>query len=267
MWYVVCSYDWRGRVLGLQVGSSENFRRADGSKNYDFFANISQSAISYRLWSPGSKFSSVKLVPLSLSLMRALLVLACAGAVMAHSQHHLAGGNGPPCSLNGVYTDGKCVCDKPWKGEACEFMQLLPVTFPQGYGMPHSGLKNITTWGGNIIYDNVTKTHHLYVSRMSNDCNLVDYQTNSRIDHAVSNTGPTGPFTFHDVAIPTFSHNAAPIVLPDGTYAIYHVGAGSGAADGVRYCYHSHRTVAVLRQRCSAAVGRYDHACRTCVAM
>ena len=58
--------------------------------------------------------------------------------------------------------------------------------------MPYGGLKNITTWGGNIIYDNVTATHHMYVSRMSNDCNLVDYTKNSRIDHAVSTTGPTG---------------------------------------------------------------------------
>lgn len=112
------------------------------------------------------------------------------------------------------------------------------MTFPQGYGMPQpaAGLKNITTWGGNIIYDNTTATHHMYVSRMSNDCNLVDYQKNSRIDHAVSTTGPTGPYTFHDVAIPTFSHNAAPIVLPDGTYAIFHVGAGTGLADGGDNC-------------------------------
>ena len=38
-------------------------------------------------------------------------------------------------------------------------MDLLPVTFPQGYGMPDdsAGLKNITTWGGNIIYDNATR--------------------------------------------------------------------------------------------------------------
>ena len=146
----------------------------------------------------------------------------------------------PPCSLNGMVVGGKCQCDKPWKGSACEFMDLLPVTYPQGYGMPHVGLKNITTWGGNVLYDNASGTHHLYVSRMSNDCNLVDYQKNSRIDHAVSLTGPTGPYTFHDVAIPTFSHNAAPITLPDGTYAIFHVGAGTGPPNGGVNC--SNRT-------------------------
>jgi hypothetical protein len=115
-------------------------------------------------------------------------------------------------------------------------MDLLPVSFPQGYGMPHSGLKNITTWGGNIIFENATKTHHMFVSRMTNDCLLVDYGKNSRIDHVVSTTGPTGPYTFRDVALPTFSHNAAPITLPDGTFAIFHVGAGTGAADGGNNC-------------------------------
>lgn len=52
----------------------------------------------------------------------------------------------------------------------------------------------------------------------------------------VSTTGPTGPYTFRDVALPTFSHNAAPITLPDGTFAIFHVGAGTGAADGGNNC-------------------------------
>jgi hypothetical protein len=41
---------------------------------------------------------------------------------------------------------------------------------------------------------------------------------------------------FRDVAIPTFSHNPAPVVLPDGTYAIYHVGKGTGAPDGGMNC-------------------------------
>ena len=36
--------------------------------------------------------------------------------------------------------------------------------------------------------------------------------SNSRIDHAVSDT-ITGPYKFVDVAIPTWSHNAAPIKL------------------------------------------------------
>jgi hypothetical protein len=70
---------------------------------------------------------------------------------------------------------------------------------------------------------------------MTNDCDLGAWQTNSRIEHAVSST-PTGPFDFHDIAIPTQAHNAAPIVLPDGTYALIHIFAGSGLPNGGHNC-------------------------------
>ena len=52
----------------------------------------------------------------------------------------------------------------------------------------------------------------------------------------------TGPYKFVDVAVPTWSHNAAPIALHDGdgegagTFAIVHIGGGNGAADGGRNC-------------------------------
>jgi hypothetical protein len=134
------------------------------------------------------------------------------------------------CSLNGVCDNGSCACDQPWSGVACETMNFKPVTFPQGYGVA----PNISTWGGGIIYDG-TK-HHMFVSRMSNNCLLRAYQNNSRIDHAVSTTGAVGPYVFHDVAVNTFAHNAAPVTLHDGTYAIYHVGSGLGAPDGGNNC-------------------------------
>jgi hypothetical protein len=109
-------------------------------------------------------------------------------------------------------------------------MKFRPVTFPTGYGVA----PNISSWGGGVIFDG-TK-HHLFVSRMSNNCLLRSYQNNSRIDHAVSTTGAAGPFEFHDVAVPTFAHNAAPVTLKDGSYAIYHVGSGEGAPDGGNNC-------------------------------
>ena len=28
------------------------------------------------------------------------------------------------CSLNGVCTNGNCICDKPWSGQACETMNF-----------------------------------------------------------------------------------------------------------------------------------------------
>ena len=93
---------------------------------------------------------------------------------------------------------------------------------------------NVTTWGGNAIFDG--ERHHLFVSRMTNNCSLAHWTTNSRIDHAVSTTGVEGPYEFVDVAVNTWAHNAAPLALPDGTFAIIHIGSGAGSPTGGANC-------------------------------
>ena len=141
----------------------------------------------------------------------------------------------PPCSLNGVLVNGTCVCDAPWSDENCETMTFTPVRFPNGYGSQGS-VHNKTTWGGGIIHDaKGDGKYHLFASAMTNDCGLNRWSSNSRIEHAVSET-PAGPYAFVDVAIPTEAHNAAPIALPDGTYAIIHIFAGTGKPNGGRNC-------------------------------
>ena len=153
------------------------------------------------------------------------------------------------CSLNGACTAGACECAAPWHGPGCELLRFRPSSFPQGYGMA----PNLTTWGGGAIYDTGTKKYHSYISSMTNDCGLETYcplppaplmptdgdgrrwTQNSRIEHGVADT-VTGPYKFVDVAVPTWSHNAAPIALHDGTFAIVHIGGGNGAADGGRNC-------------------------------
>ena len=69
----------------------------------------------------------------------------------------------------------------------------------------------------------------------ANECPLSTWGRNSRIDHGVSDT-ITGPYTLKDVAIPTWAHNSAPIALKDGTYAIVHIGDGTGAPNGGTNC-------------------------------
>ena len=59
----------------------------------------------------------------------------------------------------------------------------------------------------------------MYVA-MANECGLDKWTSVSQVDHAVSKT-ITGPYEFHDVAIGVWSHNPAPITLPDGTFAIF----------------------------------------------
>lgn len=71
---------------------------------------------------------------------------------------------------------------------------------------------------------------------MTNECKLSTWTKNSRIDHAVSTVGPEGPYTFADVAVNTWAHNAAPIKLHDGSYAIIHIGTGAGGPNGGQNC-------------------------------
>eukprot|EP00980_Cylindrotheca_fusiformis_P006440 scaffold1376_cov125-Cylindrotheca_fusiformis.AAC.6 len=141
------------------------------------------------------------------------------------------------CSLNGICQNNKnrsCICDAPWSGSHCDILEFEPTSFPQGYGM----IPNHTTWGGGILIEHVgddVLIYHLYVVRITNNCLLEDWTHNSRIDHAVS-TNPTGPYQFVDVAIPTQSHNPVPLALPDGTYAIVHIGSGQGNDNGGTNC-------------------------------
>ncbi len=115
-------------------------------------------------------------------------------------------------------------------GGTCETMGFLSAKSIQGYGMH----PNVTTWGGGAIYDG--QKYHLYVGAMTNKCPLSTWTKNSRIDHATAKDVAAGPYEFQDIVVNTWSHNAAPVELYDGTCAIIHIGNGDGPADGVKNC-------------------------------
>jgi len=154
----------------------------------------------------------------------------------------------PPCSLNGQLDEdqGICHCDKPWSGTECEILQFLPLSIPNGYPNLHTK----TTWGGDIVYNAHDKTHHLFVTAMTDGCSLRSWQTHSRIEHAISHTGITGPYEFVDVAVPIWSHNPKVIALQqqnqktNGSFAsssapslaLFHIGMGAGPADLHKNC-------------------------------
>ena len=58
-------------------------------------------------------------------------------------------------------------------------------------------------WGGSVVSDGVGG-HHLYASAFSGRCGLAAWETNSYVVHAVSTTGPGGPFAVVDTAVPSF---------------------------------------------------------------
>ena len=137
------------------------------------------------------------------------------------------------CSLNGaVQQDGSCKCSAPWHGARCEQLGFRPVRRPQGYGIAPA----VSSWGGDVLFDGAS--FHLYVAAMTNNCSLSSWETNSRIEHAVSQS-VTGPYVRSDVAVNTWSHNPVAMQLPgigSPRFALLHIGSGSGKRDGGANC-------------------------------
>ena len=95
-----------------------------------------------------------------------------------------------------------------------------------------------------------SRSHHSVLSNLYKDlcaiyadvsCEPYDHHfscrtgTNSRIEHCTSDT-ITGPYTFHDVAVDVDASNSVPKLLPDGSYAIFHIGNGSNGPAGGKNC-------------------------------
>ena len=133
------------------------------------------------------------------------------------------------CSLNGLCTisTGICTCQSPWLGSNCGLLGTLPTTVgaAYGFGTPFE----VSSWGGNAIYDNKTKLYHLYLSEMAGTgCGLHVWGFQSTVVHATSTT-PGGSYTKQSTVIPAQAHNPHVIVY-DGIYYIFHIGQGTGTA-------------------------------------
>lgn len=144
------------------------------------------------------------------------------------------------CSLNGKCdtTTGDCHCYSPWTNgkvgsRQCNVLQVLPQdnNYIPAYGGPRKSTawqkQEVTSWGGNMIKDEQGQ-FHLYVSRMHNGWEgLSTWQRSSQVDHAVAND-PLDTFEFSDVALTVEAHNPSPIRAHNGSYLLFHIGAGSG---------------------------------------
>ena len=265
-------------ALGTPAGAFESLRL--GGSSEVFLRNFSRSVA---IVNPGmqpvtvqldSAFSYASLPPAAMPLDGSELRLdAQSGRVLLRSKKGLSASSSALaspsckagcgvscpgnlcCSLNGIVRpDGSCKCTAPWYGERCEKLRFRPIRRPQGYGMEPS----VSSWGGNVLFDGTA--FHLYVAAMTNNCSLSSWETNSRIEHAVSKT-IDGPYTRSDVAVSTWSHNPVAIRLPGNStprYALLHIGAGSGKKDGGVNC-NSHHSVLSVHAQLAPAAGATIH--------
>ena len=95
---------------------------------------------------------------------------------------------------------------------------------------PPAWLGNTTSWGGSVLRAPgaaAAGEYHMYLAEMAGGCGMETWTTNSIIRHAVSSSGPAGPYQPREVIMQPFAHNPTAIRAPDGTYLIYHIGCGT----------------------------------------
>jgi hypothetical protein len=132
--------------------------------------------------------------------------------------------NNEDCFLNGVCTNGACVCDYSWSGATCNTMKFHPAPVGGAYGFS----PNVTSWGGVPVL--VGDTYHLLNTEIVNHCGLCNWGQNSRVIHATSKD-LLGPYTFQNEALPLWSHN--PHIIVDHSsgspvYLLFHIGEANG---------------------------------------
>jgi EGF-like domain len=127
------------------------------------------------------------------------------------------------CDLNGVCTDGLCVCDPGWIGSDCGQLDLRAGPRANGYNLTGDGT---SSWCNGIVQDPVDeKLFHLIVSEFTYNCGLNYWSPYSRIIRAESTNGPLGPYSFRQQIAPHFAHNPSVIWSePDQLYLLFNIG-------------------------------------------
>ena len=135
-----------------------------------------------------------------------------------------------PGTRGSGHGSGACECDAPFHGEHCEQFRLY--SYQPGSGglsMPQGN----ATWGGSVVLGD-DGDHHMYAAMMSGHGELSTWLSQSQIAHAVSKTGPQGPYVFAGVALAgrgghhwdaVTCHNPDVKRTPEGLYIIYYMGS------------------------------------------
>ena len=162
------------------------------------------------------------------------------------------------CALNGICKKSQCICDPGWTGDRCHLLDLKPPSRlePHGY---YNG--SMPTWGGDIIEEGGL-FHAFLTAKGFSDPPLDEsdkYECNAAIVR-LQGSSPAGSFTFAEVVLPVFHHEAHAIRAPDGTILIYMIKCNGGEFPGLfsagclRLQCHSynisHRVIAMAWSKC-----------------
>jgi len=93
----------------------------------------------------------------------------------------------------------------------------------------HPGYRNESwpSWGGRPVRwpasEGGDDKWHLFTPQFAEHCSVDNWVKNSFVVHAVG-SGPTGPWTSTDVALPVWAHGSQAVRHPDGTWLLWFVG-------------------------------------------
>ena len=133
------------------------------------------------------------------------------------------------CSLNGhCSSGGVCDCRRGWRGAACAQLNLTSgLATPNRSAAAIYGFSpNVSSWGGNVVLDDEGR-HHLFVAEMTGGCGLAAWGRHCATAHAVSTSGPAGPYRRVGLALPAEACNPQ-VIRFKGRWLLFHIGSGEG---------------------------------------
>ena len=135
------------------------------------------------------------------------------------------------CSLNGLCTNGSCVCDPPWGGGKCGVLQFAPAPVTGAYGEA----PNVTSWGGNAVLGDDGSWHGYFTEISGAGCGLAQWKAQSTVVHAVA-SGPEGPYSRRGVVLSHEAHNPHVLRVPptagnNSSWYIFHIGSADAASN------------------------------------
>mmetsp|Transcript_75622 Transcript_75622/g.92900 ORF Transcript_75622/g.92900 Transcript_75622/m.92900 type:complete len:387 (+) Transcript_75622:3-1163(+) len=130
------------------------------------------------------------------------------------------------CSLNGIcnVTNGECMCNKQWKGNRCQLLNLGKVSKNNftDYGFNEIGS---SSWGGTNIYDKTNDMYHMFISYFPKNCGHIADTMNSHVHQTIlnSNDNVYGPYKLYNQIALEWSHEPYITNVPNtDIYVLYY---------------------------------------------
>ena len=129
------------------------------------------------------------------------------------------------CGLNGACRAGACVCRPAWTGRRCQSLALQPALLEAGYHHVTADGKNISSWGGSVLWSDEDSRYHMWSSEFLHSCGLGSWTINSQVVHSTTEhlerpfvRAPINPIQ------PYFAHEPVVTRGPAGEFVMFFTG-------------------------------------------